>query len=53
MLVTIPKVFPINIQKINYHNTQLMQLFDSRLWDQAWLTYGPSRLHGIQIEIGS
>jgi hypothetical protein len=31
----VPNAFPIDIKKIDYHNSQLTRLFDSRLWDQG------------------
>jgi hypothetical protein len=53
MLVTVPNIYFINVQKIDYHNAQFVQLPNSRSWDQTWSTMGLSRLRGFQIEIGS
>jgi hypothetical protein len=53
MLVTVPNVSFINVQKLNYHNAQIVQLPNSRSWDQTLSIMGLSRLHGVQTEIGS
>jgi hypothetical protein len=33
MVVMVPNAFLANVQKVNYHNAQLVQLLDLRLWD--------------------
>jgi len=53
MLSMVPNVSLITVQKVDYHHTQLAQLLNPRLWDQAWSIEGPSHLHEVQTEISS
>jgi len=42
-------------QRFSYQHSKswFVQLFHLRSWDQAWSKESLSRLHGVQIEIGS